>query len=179
MRHIASFIPIYVTLTILFVAAVFDLGTERIPNWWIAVGLASGVLSRVFSLTDFGWRGFLAGLAVAFFIGWIPFRMRGLGAGDVKIMMVMGCLNGGRVALCCIFISFLLAAGFSLGRLLSLGHFKQSLRNIFQYFQMTFVRGRIDTYPGRYDRGHTMHFSLMVFFGYVAWLGVSICRIIA
>ncbi len=175
---IGRFIPVYISLIILFGAAVMDVRTDRIANAWIAVGAASGVLLAIFFPADRGWTGFLAGMAVPFLIGWIPFRMGALGAGDVKLLMVLGCINGGEKVLYCIFFSFLLAAGFSIFRLSGLRQFRRSLINICQYFQSVFVGGRIDTYQGKYERGHTIHLSVAIFFGYIDWLGVHICKTI-
>ncbi|MCD8300663.1 MAG: A24 family peptidase [Clostridiales bacterium] len=173
-----EFIPVYISVIILFVAAVFDLTTDRISNALMIVGIAAGVVVAIFPSIGSGWTGFLAGLAIPFLIGWIPFHMGALGAGDVKLLMVIGCINGGEQVLYCIFFSFLLAAGFSLVRLSVIGQFRRSLANIFRYFQNMFVGGGIDIYQGRYGKGHTIHFSVAIFFGYVLWLGVYVCRTI-
>ena len=63
-----------------------------------------------------------------------PVRMRGLGAGDIKLLCVVGCLNGSRDIIYCICISFLLAAGFSFGRLLNRSSFGQVCEAVFNIF---------------------------------------------
>ncbi len=174
--QIVDLIHIYISLIILFVAVVADICSGRIPNLWICAGLAAGGVLMALSWLPFGWRGFLAGLFVPLLIGWIPFRMGALGAGDVKLLMVVGCLNGGKDVFYCIFLSFLFAAGISLGRLLSLRQFKSSLILCFRYFQEIIFQKRIKLYPGRWQKVHTIHFSIAIFGGYITWLGVSTCR---
>ncbi|MCD7866518.1 MAG: A24 family peptidase [Clostridiales bacterium] len=162
---------VYVTLVILFISVVEDLCTDRIPNHWICTGFAAGVFLLILPWTTIGCTGFLTGLLIPFLIGWIPFRMGAIGAGDVKLLLVVGCLNGGRDVFYCIFLSFLFAAGISLGKLLSLRQFKSSLMLCFQFFQSIFLQKKMELYPERHRKGHTIHFSIAVFFGYAAWWG--------
>ncbi len=163
------------SLILLSVAAVSDLRSGRIPNMWICIGLAAGVLCRALSLTSFGWSGFFFGMLIPFLICWIPFRMGAMGAGDVKLLIVLGALNGGGDILYCIFFSFLFAAGISLGKLLSLRHLRSSLIQLFHYFQGIFLQGKIELYEGRYASGHTIRFALSIFLGYAAWRGINVC----
>lgn len=124
------------------------------------------------------YNSFLSGFLIPILIGWIPFRMRAIGAGDVKLFVVVGCLNGGRDVFYCIFLSFLLAAGISLSRLLSLRQVKISLIYCFQYFQKIITQKKIEAYPGRMKKGHNIHFSIAILLGYVALLGVKNCKIV-
>ncbi len=166
------------SLTLVTAAMVSDVRSERIPNSWICAGLAAALLCRLLSWTPFGWGWMCLGMLIPFLICWVPFRMGAMGAGDVKLLMVLGALNGGQQIFCCIFFSFLLAAGISLGRLLSLRRLKDSLFQLFLYFKNIFLCGRIEAYQGRHSDGHTIHFAVAVFFGYTAWLGVNVCRAI-
>ncbi len=171
-------IPIIISLVILSMSAVSDLGFDRIPNLWILIGLTAGVVCRIFSWSFFGWGSFFLGMLIPFVICWIPFRMGAMGAGDVKLLMVIGILNGGQNVFYCIFFSFLIAAGISLVKLLRPRQIKKSLTELFFYFQTIFTQGRIETYQGRYVKGHTIHFAVAILLGYALWEGVSICRII-
>lgn len=172
---IGGCINIYISLVMLIAAAVMDLRSHRIWNEWICLGLVSGTLLMFLPHSILSWGQYAAGLLLALLVGWIPFRMHGIGAGDVKLFLVIGCLNGGRDVFYCIFFSFLLAAGISLLRLLRLRQLKQSLTYCILYFQSIFVLKKIEAYPGRYQAGHTIHFSVMILGGYVIWLGVKGC----
>jgi prepilin peptidase CpaA len=82
-------------LLMVSIAAVNDLATRRIPNRLLLVGLAGALLLHVLSaepgaalLSAVG--GMLLGLAI-----FLPFYMvRGMAAGDVKLMAVIGFFTG-------------------------------------------------------------------------------------
>ena len=74
-------------------AAAYDIATRRIPNWLTILGIGFGLLFNVLQgpsqLAD-GLIGFLCGAAIMF----VPFAMGWLGAGDVKLMAVIGLMLG-------------------------------------------------------------------------------------
>ena len=173
---IGSFLPVYITLIFLYIAVVMDFRTGRIPNKWICVGLAAGTVLLLNPQSALEAGSFLLGFLIPFLIGWIPFRMRAIGAGDIKLFLVVGCLNGGEDVFYCIFFSFLLGAGISLSKLLSLRQLKASLMNCFQYFINMLIQKKVYMYPEAREKSHMIHFSTAIFLGYIAWLGVKACR---
>ncbi len=176
MISIENIISVLIPMIILVVAVMWDLRTDRIPNPLIGLGLCLGALLELLSLSGFGWWGFLAGMALPLLICWIPFRMGALGAGDVKLMMVVGCFLGGSDILYGIFISFLFAAGISLSKLLSLRQCKSSLICCYQLVRrIVSCRELPENFSVRRD-GNTIHFSVAVLWGYAILLGVKACR---
>jgi prepilin peptidase CpaA len=76
------------------VGAVWDIATRRIPNLLSYSGMLVGILLRASVL---GWRGLataLAGGALAGGIFFLLYLVRGMGAGDVKLMAAVGCFAG-------------------------------------------------------------------------------------
>lgn len=175
---IGKFLHVYISLILLFAAVVMDLRTGRISNKWICAGLTAGTVLFLSPVSVLGPGAFFLGFLIPFLICWIPFRMRAIGAGDIKLFFVIGCLNGGEDVFYCIFFSFLLGAGFSLGRLLSLRQLRVSLMNCFQHFIDMLTQKRIQVYPGAGEKSHTIHFSGAIFLGYILWLGVKTCKIV-
>lgn len=175
---VGSFLHVYITLIFLYTAVVMDLRTGRIPNRWICVGLAAGTVLLLSPQSALGPGSFFLGFLIPFLIGWIPFRMRAIGAGDIKLFFVVGCLNGGEDVFYCIFFSFLLGAGISLSKLLSLRQLKAGLMNCFQYFINMLIQKKVYMYPGAREKSHTIHFSAAIFLGYIVWLGVKACKVI-
>ena len=113
-------LPTLLLWTLAGFAAVWDLRFRRIPNVLIAAGLVVGLASR---LQTGGTQGVLAGLAgalVAFAVYLIPFAMRKVGGGDVKLAMVCGVFLGARDTLWLILyataINGLLAIALLMGR---------------------------------------------------------------
>jgi prepilin peptidase CpaA len=79
---------------IAIVAAAYDIGWRRIPNW---VSLAGVVLGFAANLALDGPRGLVtavAGLGLAVAIYFPLWMLHGVGAGDVKLMAAMGALVG-------------------------------------------------------------------------------------
>ncbi|MDX2181298.1 MAG: A24 family peptidase [Bryobacteraceae bacterium] len=64
----------------------FDLRERRIPNWLCAAGFALGVALH--------WRDGLLGAALAMAIYAPLYLLRGVGAGDVKLMAAVGAIAG-------------------------------------------------------------------------------------
>lgn len=96
-----SMIPLSTLLlwTLTGFAAVWDLRFRRIPNGLIGVGLIAGILTRAQADGVHGVMGGLAGALVALVVYLIPFAMRKVGGGDVKLAMVCGVFLGALGAL--------------------------------------------------------------------------------
>src|SRR5258708_376980 len=95
---------------ILTAAAYTDLRSHRIPNKLIVLGL---IMAGVFQLVASGAHGLLSGfLAAALGLGcFMPlYALRAMGAGDVKLMAVVGFFTSPRGVLYAVVLS-LLAGG--------------------------------------------------------------------
>ena len=84
-------------------ATTIDVKTSRVPNWLTGGGLLAALVFRT-CLT--GWAGLEAALAGALFGGgmlFVPFLVRGIGGGDVKLMAAATAWLGMEHALIFIF----------------------------------------------------------------------------
>ena len=79
--------------TLLGCAAVWDVRTRRIPNGLTLAGLAAGFLWHVFRGGGPGFLLSCEGVGVAA-LALLPYAVRGLGAGDVKLLGAVGALAG-------------------------------------------------------------------------------------
>ena len=103
---------------------------------------------------------------------WLLFRLRMLGAGDIKLFAVIGGVTGTSVwSIMC--YSFL--AGGILAVIQMVYH--RSLRNriqyLLQYIQTCFIKKELISYESGFDTGNTkntIHFSSAIIMGYVYWL---------
>lgn len=92
-----SFPPLALQLILILIAAfaaVYDVRFRRIPNWLTLTGLIFGLGMNAFL---FGWGGLrssLLGLGLGFLVYFPLYLLRGMGAGDVKLMAVVGCIVG-------------------------------------------------------------------------------------
>src|SRR5215831_17994976 len=84
----------WVLLSLVVAAGVYDILYRRIPNWLVASGLAVGIALNLFL---FGWTGLkssLLGIGLAMAVYFPLYLLRGMGAGDVKLMMAVGAIVG-------------------------------------------------------------------------------------
>ncbi len=86
------------TLALLIPAILYaswvDYAERRVPNWLNAAIALVGLIAQA---SFAGWEGVfvgLLGLAVGFAVLIVPWLMHGMGAGDVKLMMAIGCWLG-------------------------------------------------------------------------------------
>jgi prepilin peptidase CpaA len=83
-------------ILLVIVAGVYDLRFRRIPNWLCLSGFVAGVgVNTLFS----GIQGFLLsllGLVCALAVYAPLYLLRGMGAGDVKLMAAVGAIVGSR-----------------------------------------------------------------------------------
>jgi prepilin peptidase CpaA len=86
-------------LVVLAIAVASDIRSHRIPNWLILIGLILAFASHSFTATGWGFGYALKGAAVGFGIFLPLYLMRGMGAGDVKLMAVTGSFLGPAAAL--------------------------------------------------------------------------------
>ena len=105
----SPWLPVVIIGCITLVAAVIDVRTRRIPNWFTVPVLAGGL---IFHTVTGGWGGLLTalgGFVTGFGILLVLWLMGGGGGGDVKLMGAVGAWLGAWLTL----IVFLLSAGFA------------------------------------------------------------------
>jgi prepilin peptidase CpaA len=92
-----TFLPVanqILLLLVVLVAAVYDFRYRRIPNWLVLSGLLLGLIVNTFL---FEWAGLgrsLLGVGLACLIYFPLYLLRGMGAGDVKLMAAVGAIVG-------------------------------------------------------------------------------------
>ena len=97
------------------VAAIMDYFTYKIKNCWIVFGIVSGIVTAV----HFGnLESSVLGVLLAFAILIIPYVLGGLGAGDVKMFMVIGCFLKPYELLKCILITCIIGVMGSLFKMM-------------------------------------------------------------
>lgn len=83
-----------VLIIAVFIAGYCDIRWRRIPNYLVLTGLVVAVLWYAVMESPAGllqaFQGFGIGIALLF----IPFLLRGMGAGDVKLLGMVGALQG-------------------------------------------------------------------------------------
>jgi len=81
-------------IILLLISAYFDLRYRKIPNYLILTGVISAVLVNTFLNGFSGLVGSVIGFSLGILLLIIPFALGGIGAGDVKLLGVVGAVNG-------------------------------------------------------------------------------------
>jgi prepilin peptidase CpaA len=83
-----------IVLFLLAIATVFDVSSHRIPNWLVFSGALLGLAYHAFSPYGTGVIASAGGLAVGL-VSFMPlYLLRAMGAGDVKLMAMVGAYLG-------------------------------------------------------------------------------------
>ncbi len=118
-----------VLVLVVLVAAVYDTRFRRIPNWLVLSGL---VLGLGFNTLLFEWRGLrysLLGVGLGLLIYFPLYLLRGMGAGDVKLMAAIGSIVGAANWFGIFLITAVLGGLWAIILLLTRGRLRNSLWN--------------------------------------------------
>lgn len=96
-----------------------DFKYDKIFNGWIVVGILLGYFIRI---QEGGWHSAWVGcisMVLSFLLLYPVYKIGGLGAGDVKLLMMVGTFTSVEKVLNVIIFSFLIGAVFSIGKIVS------------------------------------------------------------
>ncbi len=164
-----------VLFIIISIAAVTDILTFKVKNIIIIFGIISGLY---FQFIDYGMKGILnaaAGIVLSILCLWLLFCFHALGAGDIKLLSVVGCFVGPLLVLECILYAILIGGVMSLGKMLYEGNLVQRYRYFIQYLRKV-VRNRCyEPYQDgtHQKREYGIHFSIAVLISVIiCWEGI-------
>lgn len=112
-------------------AAVTDLALRRIPNALVFSGLLLALLLHM--MTGTHWAPatqWLAGSLAGFFLFLPLYLLRGMAAGDVKLMAMVGAFTGPWAAIQIGMLSFMLGGLMAVAMVLHSGRWHDALRNL-------------------------------------------------
>ena len=124
-----------ILLLLVLPAAVFDYRERRIPNWLVLTGLLVGTAMNSFLTYDTpsmtaGLLFSLEGLGLAFLVYFPLYLLRGMGAGDVKLMAAVGAIVGPALWLWVLFFTAVLGGIVGVIVVLSKGRVHRTLQNL-------------------------------------------------
>jgi prepilin peptidase CpaA len=117
-------------LLLVFAAVVFDVRSHRIPNWLVFSGLLIGVAFHTFLSYGSGLGYALKGAAVSFGLFLPLYMLRGMGAGDVKLMAMVGAFLGPASALGAVLTTLVAGGVLAIGAALWKGALPMLLANV-------------------------------------------------
>jgi prepilin peptidase CpaA len=170
MRLDAFAVSDLVLLLLVGTAVVLDFWSFKISNRLIAAGY---VLAFAFRFAQGGVQEVLTvlwNISFPVIILYLFYRMRAIGAGDVKLFsMIGGFMNFGEVVRCIAF-SFVIGAVFSFAKLVYYHNLRSGLKAGGSYLWQL-LGGNLEEYkPAGDTKQHVIHFSSAIFLGTVAAL---------
>jgi prepilin peptidase CpaA len=129
MSYLPPVMQIILALLVL-TAGVYDIRFRRIPNWLVLLGLILGLGLNSFLFLWAGLKLAGFGLGLAFLIYLPLYVLRGMGAGDVKLMAAIGSIVGPGNWVFIFIISGLLGGVYAVILMLATGRFRKTLWNI-------------------------------------------------
>lgn len=167
------------TSLILLAAVRSDMLCEKISNRLIAFGLLSGIGFHICVLQTSVWREVIFAMVLPVLACWVLFRIRALGAGDIKLFSVVGCLNGTETVVNTMTGAILIAAGYAFFYLVKNRQLLSAFSDLFYYAECTLVQKRLRSYRSYATVVRKMHFSPAVILGYFGSLmGVGLWTLI-
>jgi prepilin peptidase CpaA len=115
---------------LIFAAMLFDVRSHRIPNWLVLAGLLIGVGFHTFVSSGWGLSHALKGAAVGFGLFLPLYVLRVMGAGDVKLMSMVGAFLGPASALGAVLTTLLAGGVLAIGAALWKGALPRLFANI-------------------------------------------------
>ncbi|AQV93077.1 peptidase A24 [Cupriavidus necator] len=160
-----------IVITIVLTAAAIDLHRRRIPNWltfgaWIAalpVQIALHGAANGASAWALGW---LTGFGVL-----LPFYlMRGMAAGDVKLMTAVGAWLGTSMVLSIALTTFVIGGAWALVQLLATGQTRATLTRVGHMLIAVVIPGSRPIQPAAAGSAGSMPYGVAIAAGTLAML---------
>jgi prepilin peptidase CpaA len=154
-----------VLLGFLILAVIQDFYSMKISNRLIFVGIVSGLAIHIWG---YGWSGIgtvLWNISFPVIVLYLFYLVRAVGAGDIKLLSVVGSFFNFKELVLCIAASFLIGALFSLLKLLYSGRLLPGIREGMGYL-CSLASGEHAVYEkDTADGSNVIHFSLAILIG--------------
>ena len=156
---------------LLILAVCQDFKTYQVSNKIFLTGIMGSLVYQLISCSVVGIASWITGMGVLFIIGLPVWALGMFGAGDVKLIMMIGSCFGVAFAIKVSFYALCIGAVFSIGKMLYVGNLTRRLQFLCNYISCIFIHKRIISYgtSGALEKDKIIHFSFPIALGYL-WL---------
>lgn len=148
-----------------------DLRSDKVSNPWIVQGYLLGILWQIWLFGARGLADFLTGALLPLALLFPLFYLRMLGAGDLKLLSVIGGFLGPLQVLCCMKYVFFCGAVLALALLIARRNLGGRLHYFSLYLWKFIQTGEVLPYGKKGKRPENFHFTVPVLLGVLCWLG--------
>lgn len=150
------------------VAVLFDLKTYKIPN---AINLLGFVISLTGCIYEKGYIATIWHMLIAIAVGVVLmpiFYFQVIGAGDVKLLIVLAIYLEPKQVLYCILYAFCIGAILGVLKMIYKKSFLKRFIYLGNYIKTCLSEGKCGEYfKDKLDYDATIHFSIAIFVGYI------------
>lgn len=134
--------PLFLLLIflVMILAVLTDLYNRKIPNVLIIFGLTSGLFVQIFYLQGTGLKVWAIGAVLGFCCFFPFYYFRGMAAGDVKLMMVVGGFLGFPLVITAALYSFVAGGLMALVIVLVKRKFKKLIDNLYKILIPLYIK---------------------------------------
>jgi len=174
-----TFSPAIVLWGLLAAAVWHDVRRRRIPNRLVFSGALLGVLLNSLALpgvTPAGTWLALGGMAVGLGLLLPMYAMKALGAGDVKLMAMVGAFLGPRPVVFAVLCSLLAGGVLALAVALCQGTLRQAMANAWQLLLQGWLRaaaGEVPQVDAPAVPGGSLPYAIAITAGTAIWLALA------
>jgi prepilin peptidase CpaA len=165
-------------ILIVFVAAIYDMRSRRIPNWVSVIGFLLGIALNSFLYGAQGAKDCLFAFLVGFGVYFVLYAVHAMGAGDVKLMGAVAAIVGHWQNWFGIFlVTAILGGAAALALSLSRGRLGKTLWNV-RYLFEELLHGRApylkhEELDVRSDKAMRLPHGAVIFAGTVLFLAMA------
>jgi prepilin peptidase CpaA len=120
----------FLLISLVVSAALTDLHSRRIPNLLVSVILIAALVAQVLLPEGAGWRSWLFGMLTGFALFLPLYLLRGMAAGDVKLMAAVGAFVGPQPAFQIALATFVIGGVMALAFILYKGRLRDTWLNL-------------------------------------------------
>lgn len=130
-----------------FSVAVFtDWRYYRIPNVCVGAGALAGLIMTFVSDSALGLAAAAASMVIIFLAFYPFYLLGGVGAGDIKLFMMVGCYMKGDALVHYLLVTMLMAAVCSILKMLAYKESRERLFYLMRYIKKAVLTGAMDEY---------------------------------
>ena len=118
----------------------------RIPNPCVCIGAVAGMIMTFMSYSIAGVASALVSMLIIFMAFYPFYLLGGIGAGDVKLFMMVGCYIQGEALLRYLAVTMLIASAVSILKMIVYAESRERLFYLGRYIRKAVLTGAIDVY---------------------------------
>lgn len=159
---------LFIVSILVFIAVYHDIKYRKIPNLLVIIGLLIAFLKLIlFTISLNEILSFVLGLCIPIVILFLLFKIRTLGAGDIKLLAVIGFMVGSQRIVHIIIYSMFIAAIYGIILIFIGKDFKARYQSLFQYIVNCVHNRRFISYSNFYSSDtKQVYFSIAIAVAY-------------